>query len=210
VDDRVKELSGQRVVDRGEARRQAFLKAAREVFLEQGYEAASVNDIIRRAGGSMATLYAQFGNKEGLFLAVAQEQHERVMEAMTPECVDHLPLEEGLQTIGEQFLRVLLEPDTLAMFRVVIGEGRNFPEDVRRIIFSGGEKVRAAAAAFMRSHGVASSDPDAVAAFFLDMLRSRHHFRALADLGYRLSNAEIAAHVRSAVRFFIAGLRSGV
>ena len=40
------------------ARRHAFLLAAREVFLEQGYEEASVNDVVRRAGGSLATLYA--------------------------------------------------------------------------------------------------------------------------------------------------------
>ena len=68
------------------------LQAAREVFLEQGYEAASVNDVVRRAGGSLATLYAQFGNKEGLFQAVTQDQHERFTRAMTPDSVDHLPL----------------------------------------------------------------------------------------------------------------------
>ena len=42
-----------RVPDRGVARRQAFLQAAREVFLEQGYEAASVNDVVRLAGGQI-------------------------------------------------------------------------------------------------------------------------------------------------------------
>ncbi|MBS0385347.1 MAG: helix-turn-helix transcriptional regulator, partial [Proteobacteria bacterium] len=47
-------------MDRGVARRHAFLLSAREVFLEQGYEQASVNDVVRRAGGSFATLYAQF------------------------------------------------------------------------------------------------------------------------------------------------------
>jgi AcrR family transcriptional regulator len=193
------------VTGRGAVRRRAFLRAAREVFLEQGFEAANMSEVVRRAGGSMTTLYAQFGSKEGLFLAIATEQHNRVMEAMTPDAVDHLPLEEGLQAIGERYLRVLLEPETLAMFRIVIGEGRTFPEHVRQIIFSGGDKVRAAVAAFMRSHGKALADADADASYFVEMLRSRHHYRALVDTSYRMSDRDIAAHVRAVVRFFLNG-----
>src|SRR5262249_13157459 len=97
-----------RSIDRGVARRQAFLLVAREVFLEHGFEHASVNDVVRQAGGSLATLYAQFGNKEGLFLAVAEEQHSIFLrDVMPPETVD-LPLQEGLQLIGEHLLRALL------------------------------------------------------------------------------------------------------
>src|ERR1700742_3483370 len=109
---------------RGEARRRAFLDAALQVFLQQGLAEASVNDVVRLAGGSLATLYAQFGNKEGLFLAVIQDEHERLTDAMTPDCVDHLPLEQGLQHIGEQFLRIILSRENLAFFRLVVGEGR--------------------------------------------------------------------------------------
>lgn len=72
------------VSDRGVARRQGFLRAARAVFLEQGYEAASVNDVVCVAGGSLATLYAQFASKENLFLAVCEEQREQAVAAMTP------------------------------------------------------------------------------------------------------------------------------
>ena len=58
---------------RGEARRRAFLDAAGKVFLAQGLGNASVNDVVRLAGGSLATLYQQFGSKEGLFLAMFEE-----------------------------------------------------------------------------------------------------------------------------------------
>lgn len=190
---------------RGEARRRAFLRSAREVFVEQGYEAASMNEVVRRAGGSMTTLYAQFGSKEGLFVAVAEEQHQRGMAALIPEAVEDLPLEQALQAIGEHYLRRLLEPETLAMFRIVIGEGRTFPEGVRRILFSAGERVRIAVADFMRKHGLPLADPDADASYFVEMLRSRHHYRALADASYRLTDAEISAHVAAVVRFFIKG-----
>ncbi len=192
--------------DRGAARQRAFLEAARQVFLRDGYEAASVNDVVKIAGGSLATLYSQFGNKEGLFLAMARARHDNFIRSLTPERVDHMPLEQGLQVIGEQFLRALLAPDTVAMFRVVIGEGRKFPEDVRRFIFSGADKVRAVVASYLAAHEAGVEDADSAAAFLLDLIRSRHHIRALAEPDYALSETELAAHVAGAVRFFLNGI----
>ena len=40
------------------------------LFLERGFAGASVNELVRIAGGSLATLYAEFGTKEKLFEAV--------------------------------------------------------------------------------------------------------------------------------------------
>ena len=52
---------------RGTARRDAMLTAALAVFLEHGYEGASIEEVMRRVGGSKASLYRYFGSKEGLF-----------------------------------------------------------------------------------------------------------------------------------------------
>jgi AcrR family transcriptional regulator len=198
--------SAVRSQDRGVARRQAFLQAAREVFLEQGYEAASVNDVVRRAGGSLATLYAQFGNKEGLFFAVTQDQHERFSRAMTPDSVDHLPLEEGLQAIGECYMRALLARDNIAFFRITIGEARKFPEQMRRFITTGGaEKVRAVLTKFLSARGVMADDSDTAASAMLDLWRSLHHFRAVADENYTLSDKDLSAHVARAIHIFLRG-----
>lgn len=198
-----------RPADRGIARRHAFLEAARRVFLDQGYEAASVNDVVRMAGGSLATLYAQFGNKEGLFLAVVQDQYERFTRAtVAPANIEHLELEEGLQTIGEQFVRNLLDPDSLAFFRVVVGEGRKFPEQLQRYIVIGSDKIRAMIGRFLKLKGVKVDDPEVAATYLMEMWRSRHHYIALADSNYRLSEAELSAHVSNVVRFFLGCARA--
>jgi AcrR family transcriptional regulator len=194
-----------RHVDRGVARRMAFLLAARQVFLEQGYEQASVNDVVRRAGGSLATLYAQFGNKEGLFLAVTLDQNDRFAKAMTPECVDHLPLEEGLQAIGAHYLRALLAKDNLAFFRIIVGEGRQFPQLLQRHIATGSDKVRAIVADFLRSKAPQIKDPEAAAPHFLELIRGRHHHRALCDEAYVPTDDQVGAYVRQGVRFFLYG-----
>jgi len=194
-----------RHLDRGIARRHAFLQAAREVFLEQGYEEASVNDVVRRAGGSLATLYAQFGNKEGLFLAVAQDQNDRFVRALTPDCVDHLPLERGLEMIGERYVRALLARENLAFFRIIVGEGRKFPQLLQRYMATGSEKVRAVVADYLAARCPEIADPEAAAPCFLELIRSKHHYRAMSDESYLLSDAELAAHVRHAVGFFLNG-----
>ena len=47
-----------------------MLDAAKAVFIEHGYAEATLDEVIRRSGGSRATLYKQFGDKEGLFAAI--------------------------------------------------------------------------------------------------------------------------------------------
>lgn len=194
-----------RPLDRGVARRQAFLQAARQVFLQQGYEAASVNDVVRIAGGSLATLYSQFQNKEGLFHAVVVDQHARFTSAIAPECVDHLPLEEGLRAIGERFLTALLEPENLAFFRLVVGEGRHFPEPARRNISVGADQVRDVVSAFLRARGIPVEEGDTHPSMLLDLWRSRYHYRALADDSFKLSEADLKSHIAQCVDVFLNG-----
>ena len=149
-----------RTPDRGVARRQAFLLAAREVFLEQGYEAASVNDVVRRAGGSLATLYAQFGNKEGLFLAVVQDQHERFIRVMTPDSVDHLALETGPDGDRRTICARAAGAGQPLLLPHHVGEARKFPEQLQRYISTAGaDKVREVIATFLQTRGVAVPIP---------------------------------------------------
>jgi AcrR family transcriptional regulator len=55
------------------ANRAAILEAAREVFVELGYGAASVRDIVRRTGLASGTFYNYFPDKESVFRAVVED-----------------------------------------------------------------------------------------------------------------------------------------
>ena len=59
-----------------ERRAEAFLDAAEALFLEQGYDGTSLAEIVKRSGGSLATLYQLFGNKQGLLHAIAARWRE--------------------------------------------------------------------------------------------------------------------------------------
>jgi AcrR family transcriptional regulator len=59
------------------ANRQAILDAARQVFGELGYEAATVRDIIRRTGLASGTFYNYYRSKEEVFEALADDGARR-------------------------------------------------------------------------------------------------------------------------------------
>ena len=199
----------ERARDRGVARRQAFLNAAREVFFELGYEAASVNDVVARAGGSLATLYSQFGSKEGLFQAVVRDQFERLRQDITTEGVQSLPLEQGLVIVGEQSLQVMLQPENLAFNRLLVNEGRKFPELVQRMAVTGPGDVRHGIVRYLRERSRADGhpidDPEGAAQYFIALLRSRHLYAAITDANYTLTPEQLKEHVRATVSLFLHG-----
>lgn len=200
-----------RPTDRGSARRLAFLLAARAEFLAHGYEAANVNEVVRNAGGSLATLYAQFGNKEGLFRAVMEDQHARFVADFRTDEAEGLDLEKGLEIIGLKVIKAFLKPDNLAFYRITIGEGAKFPHLLQRFIGKGGAStVRGIMAAYLASHqtkdGRAVADPEASASFFLELMRARHHYLALSDADYAPSAEDLRAHVRSGVQVLLRGM----
>lgn len=62
---------------RGHERCVALLESGAELFLEFGYDAVSLDDIVNHAGGSKASIYKYFGNKEGLFKAICDYRRDQ-------------------------------------------------------------------------------------------------------------------------------------
>lgn len=69
------------VTERGRATRRALLEAAESVFVEFGYEGASVAEITRRAGVAQGTFYVHFTDKHAAFLELVQHVNQSVREA---------------------------------------------------------------------------------------------------------------------------------
>ncbi len=197
---------------RAELRRAAFLKAAREVFLECGYEAANMAEIVRRAGGSLSTLYAQFGGKQGLFEAMIDSRVGELTEQMQIELAARAPLKEGLRRIGERFMSKLCEPESLDVFRLMVGQARKFPDAADSYARQGPERVRKALSEYLRSRAEAGEikvrDYDIAASLFFDLVRARIHFRALLDIAYRPTPEEVSETVDRAVNVFLGGIEA--
>ena len=70
-----------------ESQRARILEAMRTTIAERGYSGASVADVIKRAGVSRKTFYAQFTDKEDCFLTIYDEQMGR-LQAVTRDAFD--------------------------------------------------------------------------------------------------------------------------
>ena len=113
---------------RGELRVEKFLDAATDVFTEKGYQHARLGEIVARAGGSLATLYRAFGDKEGLAFAIIERRLQYMADQLDAMELDGLPPDKALRTAARSIAESLTTRDAYLVARIVIGEGRAFPE----------------------------------------------------------------------------------
>jgi AcrR family transcriptional regulator len=198
---------------RGERRREKLLEAARRVFLEKGFEGATLDQVIARAGGSRATLYGQFGGKEGLFAAIIAAICDDIQAPITGGMGSDRDPGTALRAFALRFMTRLMEPESLALYRLVIAESRRFPELGARVFAAGPERAARSLAEYLRAETRAGRlvvrDPDAAVCVFLEMIKGDLHTRALFGAGRSPSRREIEATVTTAVRIFLSGVRAG-
>jgi AcrR family transcriptional regulator len=194
---------------RGRRRRAALLEAAKAVFVERGYAGATLDDVIGQAGGSRATLYKQFGGKEGLFAAVIADICAEIVAPLDETAADRRP-EDVLLAFGRAFMAGLMEPAGLALYRVLVAEAERFPELAAAVYRSGpavaAEQLTIHLHRWTAEKRIILSDPDLAARQFLEMIKGDLHFRALLRLDPAPSHQEIDSCVRGAVHIFLAGV----
>ncbi len=194
-----------------EARRHAFLNAANAAFLEKGYAKTTLDDIIAKSGGSRQTLYALFGGKQGLFEAIVSRLNTELFRPLRAEGhLDRGP-EEVLVEIGVHFLQMVLAPEALGVFRLVIAEGPTMPELSERFWALGPARTISAFETYFaeQTHrGVLNlADPNLAARQFQGILLGNLHMQCLLGVREIPSPEEIEAFVKSAVKRFLDGSR---
>jgi len=100
------------------------LEIATKLFLEKGYEGASINEMSRRSGISKETVYRHFKNKEQLFAAVIDHELEGFWAALNPLNFEHseMDMKDVLIKAGSNMIRQLTLPETLALRRIIFFE----------------------------------------------------------------------------------------
>ncbi len=193
------------VVQRGPKCAQV-LEGARKVFMDRGYEGASVDEIARVAGTSKATLYSYFPDKRQLFEAVMQTQVGRTGEVMRPDTPGE-PVEVALRRMAASFATFLFSPGAQEMFRVCIAEAGRFPEVGAAFHASGPMRARSQLIAFFEAAAARGDlvidDAETAADQFAALCKSGLFLRALLG-GSRPGEEEITRIADEAVRTFLA------
>lgn len=105
--------------------REALLAAGKSIFLRKGFS-VSLEAVAARARVGRQTAYNRFGGKDRLFAEVVQALYQRkVSPALILERDGDLPA--ALTKCGRYLLKLMLDPDAVALLRITLGEYRNYP-----------------------------------------------------------------------------------
>lgn len=122
-----------------EAKREAILEAARKVFMEVGFGAASMDAIANEAKVSKQTVYNHFGSKEELFAAMIRYWVDQKLVVMS-EAAKQVRPEDTLRSMAHQFLDHGSAEQRVAMYRILMAESPRFPE-LGNIFYGAGPAV---------------------------------------------------------------------
>jgi AcrR family transcriptional regulator len=116
------------VARRGDALQEHILWVAKDVFLEVGFERASMDEIAARAETSKRTLYAHFENKEKLFLAILLLARELFLSKLKLPGDYSVDPAQALTMFCGRYLEILLYSGWIRMCRMGLAEAERFPE----------------------------------------------------------------------------------
>jgi AcrR family transcriptional regulator len=163
---------------RTQARRDAIIQEAAQLFQEMGYERASMNELAKRLGGSKATLYGYFPSKEALFTAVVRTHATQHLSEAAALLDNRIPangtLEQILTQFGERMLYILTNDNSaMAVYRMVVAEAGH--SDIGALFHSSGpqesvEKLALVMDAAMVRNELRASNPHLKALQFLALL----------------------------------------
>lgn len=184
------------------------LAGAREIFLRDGFEGASVDDIARAAGVSKATLYSYFPDKRLLFMEVATTECNRQSDE-SMELVDRkAPVRQVLEFGARQMIHIMTSYFSQQMFRVCVAESERFPELGRRFYESGPQTGRLHVMEYLAEAAergeVVIDDIELAADQYLELCKAYIFPRALFGVQTEFAPEEIDRIVKGAVDTFMA------
>jgi Transcriptional regulator len=194
---------------RTEAKRETIVEAAAAVFLEAGFEGASMTQIATRAGTSKRTLYGYFPSKEELFVAAAHSVAVQFMDpvlATLAQSKDDLPT--ALQRMGEDTLAFLCSAQSVQVWQTIIGiSGRS---DIGQLFFQSGydqgmQHIGAFLQAQMDQGRLRHADPIAAARHLVGLLGAETQVPCLFGALKNPSPEQLRDAARRAMQVFLGG-----
>ena len=190
------------------AKRRQIVEGARAVFLAQGFDAASMNDIARAAGVSKGTLYVYFKHKEDLFEAIVEQECEGQAEGIFDLDPNDHAVEAILTRLGVAYVKFLCRPEKASAIRTVIAIAHRMPELGAKFYASGPAKGIGRLAGYIEAQVAAKvlavEDCEIAAAQFMEACQAMIFKSMVFNFASAPSPEQIERVVRIAVRTFLA------
>jgi len=180
-------------------KRKAILSAARETFLSDGYEGASMDHIAGAAEVTKQTVYRYFPSKEGLFKATLEEMGAE-SHADFLDHLDHANVRQAMIRFAEGFIQAHLSPDHIATYRLLVSEGAKSPQMVQSFFEVGPDETHTRLRTFFQSR-LKVSEPDLLIRLWTGMLLSPRGSVLIGNPA--LQSHEIAEHARVSTHLLV-------
>lgn len=191
----------------------AITRAASEMFLAEGFERASLDQIAQRAGVSKQTIYSHFADKEALFRAICAELTEKLTIPLQQPLRKDADLRSLLLRLGEDALAMMLHPASLDLHRMIIGAAARFPELGRAAYEAGATRMIDELSALLvqrsrsgdgLSRPLYPGEARVLAEQFVGMLRGLHQSRGLLGVA-PVPPRQLKSYVASCVDLLLRG-----
>jgi AcrR family transcriptional regulator len=199
------------VTEEDSSKRRQILDGARKVFMDLGFDGASMNEIARSAGVSKGTLYVYFADKNRLFEAIVEDEaleQGKVVFNFDPA----RDAETTLREFGQTYMVLLCRPGGGSWIRTVMAIAERMPEVGRRYYANVLEKTIKGLADYLRAHvapgDLAIDDCQLAASQFLQMCQASLFLPFVFQAAPAPSPDRIAQVVDSATRMFLAAYRA--
>jgi AcrR family transcriptional regulator len=193
------------------AKRRQILDGARKVFLNLGFDGASMGEIARSAGVSKGTLYVYFADKSRLFEAIVEE--EQLEQGKLAFNLDPArDVETTLREFGRAYIQVLCRPGGGSAVRTVMAIAERMPDVGRRFYEHVLEKTISRLAEYLRVHvkpgDLAIDDCQLAASQFIEICKATLFLPFVFQAAPAPSAKRIEEVVDSATRMFLAAYRA--
>jgi AcrR family transcriptional regulator len=196
-----------------------ILEAARKVFLDRGFEGASIEEIAAVARSGKPTIYSRFRDKKALFTAAVTRYVIASQDRLENYSPSGRTIEERLASIGVTVLQEALTAEWVSLVRLAIAEARRFPDlgsAVMRVTRERGTETMIRLLGEAAESGEIETLPAfgpgrlaMTARYFIDLILLPQLLRALSGEHQETLHAEIGSHVSQRVAFFLSACRNG-
>src|ERR1700731_3604006 len=193
--------------DEDSSKRRQILDGAKKVFMDLGFDGASMGEIARAAGVSKGTLYVYFADKNRLFEAIVEQEmldQQKIAFNFAPE--RDVPITP--QELGQAYIQLLCRPGGGSAIRTVMAIAERMPEVGRRYYENVLEKTIDRLAAYLEarveSNELAIDDYQLAASQFMLMCQASLFLPLIFQAAPPQSPERMTQGVESATQRFLA------
>jgi TetR/AcrR family transcriptional regulator, mexJK operon transcriptional repressor len=202
---------GRPTAEQARRRHDELLDSALDLFLDKGFEQATIDAIAASVGMTKRTVYARYENKAALFKAAVQRSIERLtVPPATLQALETGDIAATLAAVARLRIAQVMTPAGMKQQRIINTESYRFPEIFTMAYEQNTRPVVEFLAALLQRETatgrLAIADPMRAAVVFLSMVVSGP-IRVIVS-GHRLNQAEIEDRLQFAIRLFLDGART--